>query len=87
MREHYRTVFKTFFHDALLKRRTELDISQEKMAVLLAMSARGYSKLEHGECSCCGLTLALYLTFLCEDPMRFLEDRRREFEMDITETA
>ena len=80
MREHYRTVFKAFVHDALLKRRMELDISQEEMAVLLAMSARGYSKLEHGECSCCGLTLALYLIHACEDPIEFLEDLLRELE-------
>ena len=85
MRKHYRTVFKTFFHDALLKRRMELDISQEEMAVLMAMSVRGYSKLEHGECSCCGLTLALYLIYVCKDPLRFLEDLQRELEGSCAE--
>lgn len=63
----------------------EMDISQEEMAVLLAMSARGYSKLEHGECSCCGLTLALYLIHTCEDPNQFLEDLQRELEGSCAE--
>lgn len=87
MKKQYKMRFKVFFLDALFKRRRELGISQEEMAYLLSMSTRGYIKLEHGDCSCGALTLALYLIFLCEDPIRFLEDLRHEFEVALAETA
>lgn len=87
MRESYVEAFKEFFYCALLQRRTELKISQEEMAHLLAMSSRAYIKLEHKKCGCGGLTLALFLVYVCEDPIRFLEDLRHEFEVALTETA
>lgn len=64
-----------------------MNISQEEMAFLLAMSARGYCKLEYGDCACCGLTLALYLIYVCEDPIRFLEDLQHELERACAEVG
>lgn len=80
MRKEYEKVLKEFFHKKVFHRRDELAISQEEMAYRLAMSGRSYVDLEHGK-SCCGaLTLALFLIYICADPMNFLEGLRNAFE-------
>lgn len=80
MRKQYEEVLKSFFHKKLFHRRDELGISQEEMAHRLAMSCRSYVDLDHGKSSCSGLTLALFLIYVCEDPISFLEGLRYAFE-------
>ncbi len=43
------------FKNELIAKRTELELSQEKMAEYLNISLRSYSNLEHGK-NCCSLT-------------------------------
>lgn len=87
MRTCYTKVLRVFFHQELRMRRVEMGISQEEMAHILAMSWRSYNDLDQGKTGCCALTLSLYLIYVCEDPIRFLEDLRHEFEVALAETA
>ena len=80
MRKHYTKVLKTFFHEKLFHRRVTLGISQEEMADQLAMASRTYVDLDHGKTCCSGLTLALFLVYVCDDPLGFLEELRNAFE-------
>lgn len=80
MRKHHTKVLKTFFHQKLFRSRTELGITQEEMAHRLAMASRSYVDLDHGKTGCSGLTLALYLIYICADPLQFLEELRDALE-------
>ena len=80
MRKHYSKLFKAFFHDRLFRSRVDLNITQEQMAERLALANRTYLYLDHGERGCSALTLALYLIYVCTDPMGFLEGLRSAFE-------
>lgn len=48
---------KNSFKNELIAKRTELDLSQEKMAERLDISLRSYSDLEHGISFCSALSL------------------------------
>lgn len=87
MRKHYTKVLKTFFHENLFHRRAALGISQEEMAHRLAMASRTYVDLDHGKTCCSGLTLALFLIYVCADPMKFLEELRYAFENNDSKAA
>lgn len=80
MRKRYAQVFKNFLCKRMLERRRALDISQEEMAHKLGIAGRTYVDIEHGVSGCNGLTLVLFLLFVCDDPMKFLEDLRRAFK-------
>ena len=80
MRKHYSRLLKSFFHEKLFRSRVDLNITQEQMAERLAMANRAYVYLDHGKHSCNAVTLALYLIYVCEDPMAFLEGLRNAFE-------
>lgn len=80
MRKLYTKVLKSFFHEKLFRRREALGITQEEMAHRLAMANRTYVELDHGKTCCSGLTLALFLIYICADPMEFLEELRNAFE-------
>lgn len=80
MRKHYQKVLKSFFHEKLFRSRAELGISQEEMASRLAMASRTYVDLDHGKNSCSALTLALFLIYICAEPLSFLEELRNAFE-------
>ena len=81
MRNRYKQILKAFFHHKLFRTRVDvLDITQEEMAPLLAMSCRSYVDLEHGTTSCSAVTLALFLVYVCSNPTEFLEDLRYAFE-------
>lgn len=80
MRKQYATVLKAFFHEKLFRRRVELNISQEEMAYRLAMADRTYVDLDHGKSCCSALTLALFLIYICADPLAFLEELRTALE-------
>ena len=87
MRKHYTKVLKSFFHDKLFYTREALGISQEEMAHRLAMAARTYVDLDHGKTSCSALTLALFLIYVCADPVAFLEELRDAFEIADSKVA
>lgn len=72
--------FKAFFHEKLFRRRVELDITQEEMADRLVMASRTYVDLDHGKTGCSALTFALFLIYICADPMIFLEELRDAFK-------
>lgn len=87
MRTHYTSIFKAFFHEKLFRRRVELDITQEEMADCLVMANRTYVDLDHGKTGCSALTLALFLIYICADPLTFLEELRDAFENDDNQAA
>ena len=80
MRKQYTEVLKVFFHERLILRREALGISQEEMACRLEMAPRTYVELDHGKAGCSALTLALFLIYICTDPLIFLDDLRHAFE-------
>lgn len=80
MRQHYTEVLKVFFHQKLFHMREELGITQEEMASRLVMASRTYVDLDHGKTGCSALTLALFLIYVCADPLMFLEELRHAFE-------
>lgn len=86
MRNDYTKVFKMTFHKALCRCRADLGISQDEMANRLEMGCRSYVDLDHGKSGCCALTLALFLVYVCEEPLSFLNDLRYAFEKCKTET-
>ena len=87
MRSHYTSIFKAFFHEKLFRRRVELDITQEEMAERLVMAGRTYVDLDHGKTGCSVLTLALFLIYICADPLAFLEELRNAFENGSNKAA
>lgn len=80
MRNYYKQIFKTFFHDKLFQSRIDLDISQEEMGHRLLMSGRSYVDLEHQKTGCSALTLAVYLIYIHPDPLAFLNELKEAFE-------
>ena len=80
MRKQYAKIFKVFFHEKLFRRREDMGITQEEMAHRLAMASRTYVDLDHGKTCCSSLTLALFLVYVCDDPLGFLEELRNAFE-------
>lgn len=86
MRNRYASIFKSFFHEKLFRRRVELDITQEEMADRLVMASRTYVDLDHGKTGCSALTLALFLIYVCAELLVFLEELRNAFE-DGTDKA
>lgn len=87
MRKQYTQVLKTHFHDQLFRSRVKLGITQEEMAQRLSMASRTYVDLDHGKTSCSALTLALFLIYICSDPVMFLEDLRNAFEEENNKAA
>lgn len=87
MRKQYTQILKTHFHQKLFRRRVELDITQEEMAARLSMANRTYVDLDHGKTCCSALTLALFLIYICSEPMEFLEELRYAFENEIGRAA
>lgn len=82
MRKLLRKLFKTYFHNHLVHTRSELAWTQEQMAEVLAMAERSFIDLDHGKSCCSGATLALYLTYCCDDPQKFLQDFKDVYEKE-----
>ena len=87
MRKQHTEVLKTFFHKEVRQRRKLLGFSQEEMAHRLAMGCRGYAKIDNGYIGCSALTLALFLIYICEDPIAFLRELRHALEASDKEAA
>lgn len=86
VRAFYADIFKAFIHQELYRRRKDLQLSQEEMAAKLNLALRTYADIEHGKNGCNGVTLALFLIYICENPIRFLEELCHEFETGTTES-
>lgn len=85
VRKQYERCLRSIFCRWIRNTRAELEISQEEMAAKLYMSRRSYADLESGV-SCCGtLTLTVFLTEICEDPERFLEEVRERMRRECPE--
>ena len=80
MRKLYVGILRSLFHRSLIRRRAELGLTQEEMAYRLEMACRTYIELDHGKSTCSALTLALYLIYVCADPVGFLKELRNAFE-------
>ena len=87
MRKRYEEILKTVLNRHLLRRRTELELSQEEMAHRLLMGCRTYIDLEHGKSGCSALTLVLFLIRVSDDPLAFLAELRHALENCDTEAA
>lgn len=87
MRKHYTRVLKTIFHQELFQSRVDLAITQEEMAHRLAMASRTYVDLDHGKTGCSAVTLALFLIYICADPLVFLEKLQNAFENEDSKAA
>lgn len=87
MRKQYTQVLKVFFHQKLFRSRVDMGITQEEMAYRLSMASRTYIDLDHGKTCCSALTLALFLIYVCTDPMGFLEELRDAFENEDRRAA
>lgn len=79
MRKTYTQILRVVFSKQLIRTRAALGITQEEMADRLSMSTRSYSDLDNGYSCCSGLTLALYLTQVCPEPMIFLNELNAAF--------
>ena len=80
MRKTIKDILKKEFHTYLVRFRDEQALTQADMARILEMDERSFVDLDHGKTCCSALTLALYLTYCCEDPLQFLEDFRTKYE-------
>lgn len=87
MRKQYTQVLKTYFHQKLFRSRVDLGMTQEEMAHRLLMASRTYVDLDHGKTCCSALTLALFLIYICADPLGFLEELRDAFEREDSQAA
>ncbi len=87
MRNQRQRVLNDFFNSELILERDHLGITQEEMAHRLSMATRTFSELERGKNSCGALTLALFMIYICRDPMKFLENLKNALESDGNKAA
>lgn len=80
MRKRQREILKANFYTQLITTRAALKLTQSQMAEKLSMDDRSYIDLDHGKTCCSAITLARFLIFVCESPIKFLEGLRRAFE-------
>lgn len=79
LREYYQKILKEIFYKYLIKERTRLKLTQEKMANILEMDTRNFVNLDNGKNCCNALTLTLFLIY-CTDPIEFLKELKYEYE-------
>ncbi len=79
MRKIYSIILRKCFSRYVIHTRDRLRITQEEMSELLRISNRSYIDLEHEKATPSGLSFALYLAYLCEDPNQFAEELRIAF--------
>lgn len=87
MRKTYHTILKEQFHFRLIQARVHLEWTQSEMAERLCMDDRSYSDLDTGKSCCSAVTLALFLVFVCEDVVGFIEELRHAFETGTENAA
>lgn len=80
MRERYKNILKVFFYEKLAKENESKKLTQAKMSEIFVMSERNYFELANGNTGCSALTLALFLIYICSDPVQFLSELKQSFE-------
>lgn len=76
MKHMYQDSIKPFLREQILATAKELNLTTEQTAELLAIDARSYAYLKAGKYACSATTLIVYLTKMCPDPVKFIEDAR-----------
>lgn len=79
MKKTYHAILREHFHFHLFHTRITLALTQSEMAEKLYMDDRSYSDLDNGKSCCSAVTLALYLVYVCEDVIGFIEELRNAF--------
>lgn len=87
MRRIYHNVLKHQFYIRLVHIRTVKGITQAEMAEKLSMDDRSYIDLDHGKSCCSAVTLALFLVYVCDDVLGFVEELRHAFETALNQAA
>lgn len=87
MRKTYTKILKNHFYNHLIATRTALNWTQAEMANQLIMDDRSYINLDHGKSGCSALTLALYLIYCSDDPVKFLDELKAALENDENHVA
>lgn len=82
MRKRQTQILKQYFYEHLIHTRYEQMMTQAQMARQLCMDERSYVELDHGKTGCSSLTLALFLIYVCDDPIAFLQGLRVELESE-----
>ena len=72
MRNEYQQTFKEFFRNEIIKNAKEQNLTDEKVAEILKISARSYYHIKSGENNCSSTTLILYLANICPDTDDFI---------------
>lgn len=72
MRNEYQYLFKEFFRNEIIKNAKEQNLTDEKVAEMLKISARSYYHIKSGENNCSSTTLILYLANICPDTEDFI---------------
>ena len=80
MRERYKNILKIIFYEKLAKENESKKLTQAKMSEIFVMSERNYFELANGNTGCSALTLALFLIYICSDPVQFLSELKQAFE-------
>ena len=81
-RRKYEDALRQVFHTYVIRTRSNESLTQAEMAEGLEMDERSFAYLDYGQSCCSALTLALYLSYYCEDPLQFLEDFRVLYEKE-----
>lgn len=79
LRKYYHKILKETFYKYLIKERTRLNLTQEKMANILEMDTRNFANLDSRKNCCSALTLTLFLIY-CTDPIEFLKELKCGYE-------
>lgn len=82
MRKQCKKILQKLFHAYLIRSRNQMAWTQAEMAEVLEMSERSFVDLDHGKAGCSALTLALFLTYCCDDPRQFLDDFKTSYEKE-----
>lgn len=80
MKHPYRDEMKPFISKQLTECAKELGLTQEQIAELLEIDTRSYAYLQAGVYMCSATTLLLFLTRVCPDPEKFLQEAKKKFE-------
>ncbi len=87
MSKPYVGILKVFFYRKGRTTRAELAINREEIASSLLMATRTYIDLEQTKNCCSALTLALYLIYVCNEPLVFLNELRQALEAATIQAA
>ncbi|MBO4941729.1 MAG: XRE family transcriptional regulator [Clostridia bacterium] len=86
MKHAYKDSIKSILHRELIKTIEESNLTQEETAEILGIDVRSLAYLKAGTTMCSSTTLLIYLTKLCKNPTKFLEDVEgviKELEQEI----